>query len=124
GRGLARGMGEEETRRKKGREQAKRDRDLVQQLGGVRIAAPPAGATEQANMSLLKIADRYRDLCEVGAKVGVVPQVELWGFSKSLSRLGETALVVIESAHPKACLLADVYHLHKGGSGFGGLKRA
>jgi sugar phosphate isomerase/epimerase len=52
----------------------------------------------------------------------VVPQVEVWGFSKSLSRLGETALVAIESGHPQACVLADVYHLYKGGSGFTGLK--
>jgi sugar phosphate isomerase/epimerase len=54
--------------------------------------------------------------------MGVVAQVEVWGFSKSLSRLGETALVAIESGHPRACVLADVYHLHKGGSGFEGLK--
>ena len=47
---------------------------------------------------------------------------EVWGFSKSLSRLGETALVAIESGHPSACILADVYHLYKGGSGFAGLR--
>ena len=51
----------------------------------------------------------------------VVPQAEVWGFSKSLTRLGEAAQVAIEAGHPKACILADVYHLHKGGSGFGGL---
>jgi sugar phosphate isomerase/epimerase len=67
-------------------------------------------------------AARYRALCEVGAKVGVVPQVEVWGFSKTLSRLGETAQVAIESGHPQACILADVYHLYKGGSGFTGMK--
>jgi sugar phosphate isomerase/epimerase len=31
-------------------------------------------------------------------------------------------LLAIESGHPQACILADVYHLHKGGSGFGGLR--
>ena len=46
----------------------------------------------------------------------------MWGFSTSLSRLGESAQVAIECGHPKACVLADVYHLHKGGSGFTGLK--
>ena len=30
--------------------------------------------------------------------------------------------VVIESGHPKACLLPDVYHIYKGGSDFNGLK--
>jgi sugar phosphate isomerase/epimerase len=54
--------------------------------------------------------------------MGVVPQVEVWGFSRCLSRLGEAVLVALESGHPKACVLADVYHLYKGGSGFGGLR--
>jgi sugar phosphate isomerase/epimerase len=95
---------------------------LVRQIGGTRIAAPPAGATNVASIPLLTAAERYGALLEVGARAGVVPQVELWGFSRSLNRLGETALVAIESGHPQACVLADVYHLHKGGSGFGGLK--
>jgi 2-keto-myo-inositol isomerase len=108
--------------RKKGLEQARRDMDLVRRLGGIRIAAPPTGATDKANPNLLEIADRYAALCKVGDKAGVVPQLEVWGFSKSLSRLGETAYVVVESGRPNACILADVYHLHKGGSGFGGLR--
>ena len=31
-------------------------------------------------------------------------------------------MVAIESGHPKACVLPDVYHLYKGGSDFAGLK--
>jgi sugar phosphate isomerase/epimerase len=57
-------------------------------------------------------------LLEVSESIGVIPQVEVWGFSKSLSRLSECAFVAIESGHPKACLLTDVYHLHKGGTDF------
>jgi sugar phosphate isomerase/epimerase len=30
---------------------------------------------------------------------------------------------VIEAGHPDACLLPDVYHLYKGGSGFEGLRQ-
>ena len=51
----------------------------------------------------------------------VVPQLEVWGFSQNLHRLGHSVAVCVESNHPKACLLPDVYHLFKGGSGFGGL---
>ena len=58
----------------------------------------------------------------LGDHIGVVPQVEVWGFSKTLPRLGQAALVAIESGHPKACVLPDVYHLYKGGSDFTGLK--
>ena len=114
---------DDEARRKKGLEEARRCMDMVQKIGGKRIAAPPVGATNQEGPPLLTIAERYRVLCEIGANIGVVPQVEVWGFSKTLSRLGETVLVTIESAHSQACLLADVYHLHKGGSGFTGLNQ-
>jgi 2-keto-myo-inositol isomerase len=120
--GFAEWLMDDEGRRKKGLEQAKRDMDLVLQVGGTRLAAPPAGMTNTAGLDLQQAAERYRALLEVGVKMGVVPQVEVWGFSKSLSRLGETAQVAIESGHPKACVLADVYHLHKGGSGFATLK--
>ena len=41
---------------------------------------------------------------------------------RPLSRLGEAAQVAIESQHPKACILPDVYHLYRGGSGFDGIK--
>jgi sugar phosphate isomerase/epimerase len=120
--GFARWLVEDRAERKKGLEQARRDMDLVRQLGGSRIAAPPAGATDKADLNPLVAAERYRALLEVGAKIGVVPQLEVWGFSKSISRLGEAAHVAVESSHPQACVLADVYHLYKGGSGFAGIK--
>ncbi len=108
--------------RKQGLDEAKRDMEMVLAIGGKRIAAPPAGATDQANLDLHAVADRYRALAEVGAKVGIIPEVEVWGFSKSLSKLGETVQVAMESGHPQACVLPDIYHLYKGGSGFDGLK--
>ncbi len=120
--GFAEWIVDDEERRKKGLEEAKRSMDLVRQIGGKRIAAPPTGATKQTDLNLMRAAERYRALLEVGAKIGVTPQVELWGFSTTLNRLGETALVAIEAQHPDACILADVYHLHKGGSDFGSLK--
>jgi sugar phosphate isomerase/epimerase len=120
--GFAQWIVDDDTQRAKGLEQARRDMDLVKQLGGTRIAAPPAGATDRADLNLLKAAERYRKLCEIGDSIGVVPQVEVWGFSKCLSRLGETTLVAQESGHPKACILPDIYHLYKGGSEFGGLR--
>jgi sugar phosphate isomerase/epimerase len=113
---------DDEARRKKGLEDARRAMDTVRQLGGERIAAPPAGATDQGNLNLHRAAERYRALLEAGDKVGVVPMVEVWGFSKALGRLGEAALVALESGHPRACILADVYHLYKGGSGYEGLR--
>jgi 2-keto-myo-inositol isomerase len=109
-------------RRRKGLEAARRSLELVQRIGGKRLAAPPAGATDQRISDLSKIAERYRALLELGDQIGVVPQVEVWGSSRTLGRLGEAACVAIEAAHPKACILPDVYHLYRGGSDFGGIK--
>ena len=120
--GFAEWIVDDDARRKKGLEQARRDMDMVRQIGGKRMAAPPAGATDRTDMSLLKIAERYRDLFDAGERIGVTPMVELWGFSKTLSRLSEALMVAVESGRANACVLADVYHLYKGGSGFTGLR--
>src|ERR1039457_6018182 len=52
----------------------------------------------------------------------VVPELEFWGTSPYLSRLSQAAYVALEASHSKACVLADVFHLYKGGSGFEGLR--
>jgi sugar phosphate isomerase/epimerase len=119
--GFAEWIVDDDRRRRQGLEEAKRNMAMVRQIGGQRLAAPPAGAREQADLNLFRAAERYRTLLELGAEMEVVPQVEFWGSSQTLSRLGEAALVAVASDHPKACILADVYHLYKGGSGFGGL---
>ena len=113
---------DDEDRRRKGLEEARRSMELVRTIGGTRIAAPPVGATDRADLDLKRVAERYRALLELGEAMGVVPEVEVWGFSQTLGRLGEAALVAIESGHPSACILPDVYHLHKGGSSLRGLE--
>lgn len=112
---------DDDARREKGLERARREMDLIAQIGGIRFAAPPAGATDLPRLELLRAAERYRALLEIGDQIGIVPELELWGFSKNLNRLGECVCVAVETGHPKACVLADVYHLHKGGSDFHGM---
>jgi sugar phosphate isomerase/epimerase len=119
--GFAEWIVDDEARRAVGFEQAKRDMDVVAAIGGQRIAAPPAGAQEQSGFNLWNAAERYRQLLELGEQTGVVPLLEVWGFSKTLSHLGEALFVAAEARHPQACLLLDVYHLYKGGSEFAGL---
>jgi len=103
-------------------EQVKREMDLLAQIGGRRIAAPPAGATDKPGLDLTKAAERYRAILDLGDKTGVVPILELWGGSQNLHRIGQCMFVVIESGHPKASMLGDVYHIYKGGSDFAGLR--
>lgn len=120
--GFAPWIVEDDTARAKGLEEMKRDMDLVAQIGGTHIAAPPTGATKEA-IELPKAAERYAAVLGLGAKMGVTPLLELWGFSKSLNRLSEVAFVAIECGRSDASMLLDIYHLYKGGSGFAGLRQ-
>lgn len=121
--GFANWISDDEAQRKKGLEAARHDMELIAGLGGNLIAAPPIGAHSKNSVQppLATIAERYRELCEVGATVGVQPQLELWGFSPTLSKLSELAYVATEAAHRSACVLPDFYHIYKGGNDFSGL---
>jgi len=113
---------DDDARRKKGLEEARRNMEVVRRIGGLRVAAPPTGLTDRTDVDPRRLADRYRTLLQLGETMGVVPQVEIWGFSKTLTTLGEAAQVALGADHPSACILADVYHLYKGGSGFHGVR--
>ncbi len=120
--GFAEWIVDDEEKRKRGLENAKKDMDTIAQLGGKNIAAPPAGATKQADLSLNAAGERYRALLEAGVQIGVSPQLEVWGFSSCLSKLSEVLYVMAAAGHPAACILPDVYHLYKGGTDFAALK--
>ncbi len=113
--GFAQWAVSDDAQRAKGLESAKADMDLVAQLGGTHIAAPPAGAIKE-RIELKVLADRYRALLEVGEKAGVIPQLEIWGFSVNVTTLADAFYIAAAASHPKACILPDVYHLYKGGS--------
>jgi sugar phosphate isomerase/epimerase len=109
---------DDDAQRAAGLEQLKRDMDLVRQIGGARIAAAPAGINRSTGIDLVKVGQRYRAVLELGREMGVLPQLEIWGSALTLSTAGEAAMVAATANHADACLLLDVYHLHRGGSGF------
>ncbi|MEM6841043.1 MAG: sugar phosphate isomerase/epimerase family protein [Bacteroidota bacterium] len=120
--GFAQWIVDDDSVRQQAVEQLKREMDMLAQIGCARIAAPPMGATKEPGLDLMKAAERYRTILELGDSLGVIPQLEVWGFSANLHRLGQTMFVAVESQHPKARILPDIYHLYKGGSEFNGLK--
>lgn len=114
--GFAEWIAEDEAKRKGGLEQMKREMEMLAQLGCKRTAAPPIGATDNPVLDLKKVAERFRTILELGQKAGVIPQLEMWGFSKNLSRVSDVIYVALESGDPSARVLLDIFHLYKGGS--------
>jgi sugar phosphate isomerase/epimerase len=121
--GFAQWIVDDETTRKAGIEQLKKEMDLLGQIGCKRIAAPPAGATDKPFPDLFEIGKRYRKILELGDETGVTPILEFWGASASLYHISQAMFVATAANHPKACILPDVYHMFRGGSGFESLKQ-
>ena len=119
--GFADWISNDDARRAAGLEQWKRDAELVASIGGIRMAAPPKGAYDVA-LDLGVVAQRYRKLLDISCPLGIVPELEMWGGAKTLSRMSQIAYVLVEVGHPDACGLLDVFHVFKGGSDFAGLR--
>jgi len=120
--GFATWVVEDAAERQRGLEHARKDFELIAALGGSLLAAPPVGRQGSGDLNLLAAAERYAALYDVGQSFGVTPMIEVWGFAKCLSRLGEAAFIAIESGRSGAAILADVYHLRRGGSDPAGLR--
>jgi len=120
--GFANWIVDDASKRSMALRQAEQEMNLLSEIGCQRMAAPPAGATETTGLDLDQASQRYHDLLELGKKTGITPQLELWGFSANLHKLGEVMYVASQAGHPNACILPDVYHIYKGGSDFDGLR--
>jgi len=116
--GFPRWAVDDDAQRAKGLEQFKHEMDLVEQLGGRHIAAPPAGINRKTDVSLLDVAARYRVVLEAGREIGIIAQLEIWGSATTLGRAGEAAQVAMAADHSDACLLLDAFHMYRGKSGF------
>jgi sugar phosphate isomerase/epimerase len=113
---------DDDERRAAGLEEARRCMDIASQVGCGYLAAPPSGVTDATGISAATLAERYDELAEIGDDYGVTPMIEFWGISKTLGTLGEALQVAVQSGSRHACILADVFHMYKGGSPFEGMR--
>jgi len=111
----------DDAERQQALEQIKVEMDMLRQINCFRIAAPPVGATT-GSLDLRAAADRYAAILDIGNEMGVLPQLEVWGFSANVHTIGQAFYIAAESGHTDACLLLDVYHLYRGGSPFNALQ--
>jgi sugar phosphate isomerase/epimerase len=116
--GFATWIVNDEAQRAKGLEEAKRDMAALAAIGGVRMAASPAGVGPGVVVSLDDAAARYRALLELGEASGITPQIEMWGGNPTVGTVAKAAYIALQSGHPRACFLGDAYHTYKGGCDF------
>lgn len=107
---------------KLGMQQMEDEMEMLASIGGIRIAAPPAGVPGDKPLDLFMAGEKYSELLDLGRKTGVMPQLEFWGASKAMWHLGQVLMVAGVANDADARLLPDVYHLFRGESGFEGLK--
>jgi len=68
-------------------------------------------------------AARYGDLLKISRdEFGVIGALEFVGFTKGVNRLGFASGMAIDANDPDACIVADTFHLWRGGSGFQGVR--
>jgi sugar phosphate isomerase/epimerase len=93
---------------------AKREMELLAELGCKAVAAPPFGQVD--DVSPHEFAGRFAELYAIGKTAGVEPYLEFWGRSARLNTLEETLEVLGYADLPETKLLLDPFHMYTGGS--------
>lgn len=117
--GFAPWMTDDDEQRKAGFAQMREEMQMMAELGCPRIAAPAAGVRELPD--LFKVGERYQQLVALGRETGVTPLLEFWGASV-FHHIGQAMMAIAVANDPNVRILADVYHLYRGNSGFENLK--
>ncbi|MDR0337251.1 MAG: sugar phosphate isomerase/epimerase [Planctomycetaceae bacterium] len=109
---------DDEIVRKHGIEQMKREMDLFREIGATHITATAWGAKEQRLDQFDILGERYRTILEIGLQKEIIPQLEVWGHSKTMTTLADVFAIASYSGHTKSEFLLDIYHLYRGGTPF------
>ena len=117
--GFAPWMTDDDEQRKAGFAQMREEMQMLAELGCPRIAAPAAGVRQLPD--LFKVGERYQQLVALGRETGVTPLLEFWGASV-FHHIGQAMMAIAVANDPNVRILADVYHLYRGNSGFENLK--
>lgn len=116
--GIWNSMPVNEADKPKAHEEAKRRLALAAKVGAKHIAAVPG--PDRPDIDVLWAAQRYGELVDLGKEVGVGVGLEFLGFAKGIHTLGQAVAIAMESGRPDASVVADTYHIHRGGGSFAG----
>ncbi len=113
--GFSKWCSDDEEERKKAVDHLREEMLITAALGGEFIAAPVQGISVLDRTKYDAYADRYNAILKLGDETGVTPLIELWGMG-ALHKVADCAQIVIATGHPKAAMLLDFYHVHRGGN--------
>ena len=113
--GFSQWCNDDAEERKKALEVLRDEMEIIADLGGGYIATPIMGIERLDPARFDEYASRYRAILELGDQTGVVPLLELWGMG-ALHRVSDCAQIAVATGHPKASVLLDIYHVHRGGN--------
>lgn len=91
------------------------------EVGSQHVASIPT--PDRDNFDVKWGAERYRDLLRIGREdYGIVVAIEFIGFLKGMNKFGMACSLAVDADDPTACIIADTFHLWRGGSGFNGIQ--
>lgn len=100
-------------------EDTRRRMRMAADIGSEHIQTIPNTVGE--NYDIRWVADRYRDLIEIGTQeYGIKPALVFVKFFP-LKTLGEATAVALNANHPQALIIPDTYHMYISQGGFHGL---
>jgi 2-keto-myo-inositol isomerase len=98
-------------------DECKRRMHQAAELGAIHvIAGPPAGKADHDQG-----ARNYRELLEIGRKIGVKPAMEYLGFVDDINTIEAAHEIITKSEHPDATIIHDPFHIFRGGGSFDSL---
>jgi sugar phosphate isomerase/epimerase len=94
---------------------------MMSAVGSRYAAAIPQ--PDRADFDLVWATELYKRLLKIGRDdYNITVAMEFIGFFKSVYRLGQASMIALDADDADACIIADTYHLFRGGSGFTGLR--
>jgi 2-keto-myo-inositol isomerase len=97
-------------------ETARREMQMLRELGCPAMAAPPFGDTE--GVTTEEYAERFRELHLLGSEIGVEPLLEIWGHRGGIRTVRKSREILTASGVDEGKVLIDPIHIHKGGGEF------
>ncbi|WP_319592443.1 sugar phosphate isomerase/epimerase family protein [uncultured Draconibacterium sp.] len=105
-----------------GMDQMRTEMEMMKSIGCKRMAAPASGLTADDELDFADAGKKFHQLLNSGNELGIKPCLEFWGTSNVLWNMSQVLAIAAYANHPDVKILADVYHMFRGGSGFETLK--